>query len=86
MVKQITVIPVNDSIVEPETAPEQVEDIIKLEDDIIREKEEIATVEKEEIATVEKVDETPKQITKINVKKYANYRQSNNTSSMPSLW
>jgi hypothetical protein len=53
MVKQITVIPVNDSIVEPETAPEQVEDIIKLEDDIIR--------EKEEIATVEKVDDKPLQ-------------------------
>jgi hypothetical protein len=38
MVKTITVIAVNDSIVEPETAPEQVEDIIKLEDDIRRKK------------------------------------------------
>jgi hypothetical protein len=54
MVKQITVIPVNDSIVEPETTPEQVEDIIKVEDDIVR--------EKEEIQTVEQVDETPNKI------------------------
>jgi hypothetical protein len=33
MVKKITVIPVNESIVEPETTPEQVEAIIKVEED-----------------------------------------------------
>jgi hypothetical protein len=33
MVKQITIIQVNDTIVEPESTPEQVEDIIKVEED-----------------------------------------------------
>jgi hypothetical protein len=33
MVKQITVIPVNDTIVEPESTPEQVEEIIKVEEE-----------------------------------------------------
>jgi hypothetical protein len=61
MVKQITVIPVNEAIVETEiiTTPE-VEDIIKVEEDIIKiEDDEIR--EKDEIATVEKVDDKPLQ-------------------------
>jgi hypothetical protein len=33
MVTKITIIPVNDTIVEPESTPEQVEDIIKVEED-----------------------------------------------------
>jgi hypothetical protein len=33
MVKQLTVIPVNDSIVETEIIPAQVEDILKVEED-----------------------------------------------------
>jgi hypothetical protein len=61
MVKQITVIPVNDTIVETEiiTTPE-VEDIIKVEEDIIKIEDDIIR-EKEEIATVETVDDKPRQ-------------------------
>jgi hypothetical protein len=61
MVKKITVIPVNESIVETKiiTTPE-VEDIIKVEEDIIKIEDDIIR-EKEEIATVEKVEDKPRQ-------------------------
>jgi hypothetical protein len=84
MVKQITIIQVNDTIVEPESTPEQVEDIIKVEEDEPQPEDDIIK-DKDEINTVEKVDEQPKKVKNTNVKQYANYRTSNNTSSMPSL-